>query len=505
MNQFNNKQVLVLVIDDQLVTDSDDTSRKEKYSKCLDLINKALAGKWTLEICFCPDLGSLAAIKTFPGQPRLAIVDMVLDGPKWTSQAVEKLDLKLLSEHWPLILVSAHFGADEAIARANKLVVGDGSGTGAPSQFLMWSAIARSVDGIDIDDLAFIFDSILSRSHGQDLLFRKGPDEPIDILHITDPHFGRAQWDVGSLMTLRVARSTVGLEAADFLAITGDIADQGTPEQYKLSLAYFRALANNNVVTRSDTGLPRDRVFLCPGNHDFSRRIALGANISGKDKFTVKESGDVENEWVRSYAWEPYVQFEAEIAGHSDRWIPSPGYRINSRFSSAGIIILELNVERYDIQQYQKGLSDDEIRQSLNQAATDVLKIRHSKECVIVLAHRHEDSGWNTLAHIINNTLTGLAADGPVLMMCGHEHNEKVRSELDDKVLLVRGVPPVEGATLPSSVLPIVNCVRLLRKDGVVDGVEVHQFHQSASGWLVNNSGSKKYEHHRGAWRLNSN
>lgn len=31
----------------------------------------------------------------------------------------------------------------------------------------------------------------------------------------------------------------------------------------------------------------------------------------------------------------------------------------------------------------------------------------------------------------------------------------------------------------------MVNYGRLLRKDGVVSGVEVHQFHQDAAGWLV--------------------
>ncbi|MES2039641.1 MAG: metallophosphoesterase [Pseudomonadota bacterium] len=504
MTQIDNKQVHVLIIDDQLSTESYETSRQEKYLKCLNSVNAVLAGKWSFDIHFCPDLATLASVSCLPGQAKLAIVDMVLDEPKWSFEAVAKLDSKLLTEKWPLILVSAHFGAKEAIARANKLVMGDGSGTGAPSQFLMWSTIARSVDGIDIDDLAFIFDSILSRAQGQDLLFRKKADEAIDILHITDPHFGRAKWDVGALMSLRHERAKCELGAADFLAITGDIADQGTPEQYELSLAYFRALSNNKIVVRSEAGLPKDRVLLCPGNHDFSRRIALGANIVGKDEFTIAELIDKENHWVRSYAWEPYAKFEAEIAGRSIRWIPNPGYRITTRFSSAGIIFLEINVERYNIERYQSGLSEDEIRQSLNEAATNLLDVRRSNECVIVLAHRHEDNGWSSLAQLVNSTLTGLACDGPVLMLCGHEHNEKVRCELDDKVLLIRGIPPIEGATRPSMVLPVVNCVRLLRENGVVNGVQVNQFHQSASGWLVEGSGSKKYLYQRGTWRLNS-
>jgi len=270
--------VLVMVVDDQLKVDGGDGDRKVIYEKWLAQVSELHRGKWSFDVRYCATLEDVAKIFVNAGQPVLAVIDMVLEGPKWSTRSVEQLDRKLLSEDWPLILVSARFDSDKAIERANRLV--GATPVRAPFQFLTWSAISRAVDGVDESEVAFIVGAVLALARGQDMRFAKGPDDEIEILHITDPHFGRAAWDVGALISLRLARQINGLGIADFLAITGDIADKGMPAQYQLAFDYFEALANNRVMTAIDTGLPRDRVFVCPGNHDFSRPLALAANIS---------------------------------------------------------------------------------------------------------------------------------------------------------------------------------------------------------------------------------
>ena len=491
--------VLVMVVDDQLDGERVEDGRKNVYEKWFTQVSNFHLGKWAFDVQYCSTLDAVAKIVPSPGQPVLAVVDMVLDGAAWSPKSVSQLDQKLIDEKWPLLLVSARFDSNEAIERANRLV-GKGRDL-APFQFLTWSSISRAVDGIEQSEVAFIVGALLARARGQDLRFAKSSDEPIEILHITDPHFGKATWDVGSLISLRLARQKYGLNMADFLAITGDIADRGNPPQYQLAKEYFVALVNNRVVAGVEAGIARDRVFLCPGNHDFSRPVALAANISADAPYKVELTMLKENEWVRSFAWKAYLDFEVEVTEHSEDWILNPGYRLNTRFLTSGIVVLELNVERYAIDGYQAGVSENELRKTINAAVTAVSAVRKNSECLLVLAHSHESNIWQGLSQMIQSNLQGLAGEGPLLFICGHEHSSEVVPGLKDKALFVRGVPPSGGPTLPGQVLPMVNCIRFNRSGGIVKGVEVHQFHQHASGWQVDVDGPRSYEYSSGKWR----
>ncbi|TVO59194.1 metallophosphoesterase family protein [Denitromonas ohlonensis] len=491
--------VLVMVVDDQLNAEREENSRKKIYERWFAQVSEFHRGKWTFDVHYCATLDAVARIEVSAGQPFLAVVDMVLDGAAWSPKCVNQLDQKLLDERWPLLLVSARFDSNEAIERANRLL-GKGSDL-APFQFLTWSSISRAVDGVEQSEVAFIIGALLGRARGQDLRFSKGSDEAIEILHITDPHFGKATWDVGSLISLRLARQKFGLNMADFLAITGDIADQGNPTQYKLAKEYFVALVHNRVVTGVETGIARDRVFVCPGNHDFSRPVALSANISASAPYEVKPSILNGNEWMRNFAWKAYLDFEADVTEHSVDWILNPGYRLNTRFLSSGLVVLELNVERYEIDSYQVGVSEEDLRRTINAAVTAVSAVRRKSECLLVLAHRHESNIWLGLSQMIQNNLMGLAGEGPLVFVCGHEHSADVVPSLRDKALFVRGVPPSPGPVLPEQVLPMVNCIRFNRSEGRVKGVEVHQFHQHATDWQVSAHGPRSYGYSSGKWR----
>lgn len=504
MSNTLSNNVLVMIVDDQLNSDDKNAGRKKSYKAFITKMNEQFAGKWILDHRFCATPNELASIPSGRDRPSLAIVDMVLDTPEWTPKKVDLLDRKLLSDHWPMLLVSARFGSPEAIDRANKLIEG-ATENKTPFQFLIWSFIVRATEGFDDDSLAIIIDSVLSRAQAQDIRFRKLPDEPIDILHITDPHFGKAKWDIGSIMTLRdVCQSSMSedkLAPADFLAITGDIAHQGAPDEYRKAIDYFNSLADHMIITRSESGLLKDRVFLCPGNHDFSRCISLGANIKGDKTFSVENAEIPDRSWVRSFAWTPYEQFETAIAGHTERWIPAPGFRINSRFLNTGIIILELNIEQYAIENYQLGLTNEQIKTTLNNAVTGISEVRKSNECIIILSHRYESDLWKELSRSMDNALRGLSSGGPVILLCGHQHKEKISAELKGGLFVINGIPPSTGASLPEGVLPMVNWVRLIRENGGVTGVVVHQFHLGADGWFAKEGALTRFSYQNKIWQ----
>ena len=119
----------------------------------------------------------------------------------------------------------------------------------------------------------------------------------------------------------------------------------------------------------------------------------------------------------------------------------------------------------------------------------------------MVLAHRYESNAWSGLSQLIKSNLSGLASEGPTIFLCGHEHAGNVYADLKDRVLFVRGVPPVEGVSLPSKTLPTINFVRLCRQNGAVCGVEVSQYHQHADGWKSDPEGPTMYDYVNSKWR----
>jgi predicted MPP superfamily phosphohydrolase len=494
MSTFARNHVLVLVVDDQV-------DRKSKYIDCLQKVNDVLKGKWILDLHFCHDLGTATALSREPGQAGLAIVDMVLDSSDWTTRSVNLLDRKLAGERWPLLLVSARFDEPGAFDRANHLLA-EADERSFASQFLLWSTIEQAGGSpVVAHQLAFIVSTLLSRDMHQDQMFSKEPNQSVDLFHITDAHFGKATWDAGALMMLRAKLDELSLDGADFLILSGDIADHGTPSQYKAAATYLNAIAHNGLLNTEDSKhVPKSRVIMCPGNHDFSRPIALASNINSGKNFSLGRKGNPAQSWMRNLAWNPYYDFETEIGGHTDHWIENPGFRLNSKFKTAGLLFLELNVEKYDIEGYQPGFTDIEIKSRFNAALAEVANVRRRGDCVIVVAHRHQLDGWSALGQMLDSLLGGLGTLGPVLLFCGHEHTARVGPECGERALVVRGIPPMAGPSLPTMVLPVVHYLCLERAEGQVRGVSIHAFHQERTSWLAKGNSTRFLWDEKNGW-----
>lgn len=94
-------------------------------------------------------------------------------------------------------------------------------------------------------------------------------------LHLSDLHFQEMDinapgWPDSALDQHRVTRDLVeylGREAGelDFIAITGDIAQSATREQYIVAARFCERLLEA-------TGVPKERLYMVPGNHDLDRR-----------------------------------------------------------------------------------------------------------------------------------------------------------------------------------------------------------------------------------------
>jgi len=98
--------------------------------------------------------------------------------------------------------------------------------------------------------------------------------QPARLLHLSDLHFRtRTKWDADPLLRdlVRFIAAEVrrGL-APDLVVITGDLAFSGQAAEYALARDWLEALWP--VLTPDAAApLPRERLFLCPGNHDADR------------------------------------------------------------------------------------------------------------------------------------------------------------------------------------------------------------------------------------------
>lgn len=91
---------------------------------------------------------------------------------------------------------------------------------------------------------------------------------PICWLHISDIHMRVSDaWSqdvVLKAMCDDIARQRKNGVSPDFILATGDLAFSGNAEEYKLVASFFNAVSGAS-------GVPKDRIFCIPGNHDIDR------------------------------------------------------------------------------------------------------------------------------------------------------------------------------------------------------------------------------------------
>ena len=146
----------------------------------------------------------------------------------------------------------------------------------------------------------------------------KPTEKTITILHISDMQFGihhefgrRFQYEDGSMDTLkdrlcedlRLMRETYAI-APDVVAVTGDLAEWGLPKEFAQAEDLLIAIAE-------ETGLPRDRFLIVPGNHDINRKLC-------EAYFLTCEANGEEPVWPAYDKWKPFENFIARFYGHQN-------------------------------------------------------------------------------------------------------------------------------------------------------------------------------------------
>ena len=138
--------------------------------------------------------------------------------------------------------------------------------------------------------------------------------EPIVILHLSDLHFGKNSRfadedhkDLGARLGKAVgekAKRRDFKKKPDLVIITGDVAQQALPSEYKNALEFFDGLVGQ-------MGLDRQRFVFVPGNHDVSwhKCIQVEAALAGEDYDSEELKPDMHLE-----KFVPFEKFKKEFS-----------------------------------------------------------------------------------------------------------------------------------------------------------------------------------------------
>ncbi len=138
-------------------------------------------------------------------------------------------------------------------------------------------------------------------------------------LHISDLHF-RASQTYNASVVLQALVRDIGERMEqddlrpDFIAVTGDMAFSGQPDEYTLARAFFDGLL-------AKTGLPRERLFVVPGNHDANRNLvtggakAIAAALTDRDSVNTLLATPDDRRLVMA-RFKGYAEFVEAYLGH---------------------------------------------------------------------------------------------------------------------------------------------------------------------------------------------
>ncbi len=203
----------------------------------------------------------------------------------------------------------------------------------------------------------------------------------------------------------------------DFIVVTGDISFSSKPEEYKLAKEFFDDLLKT-------TRVPKDRLYIVPGNHDVDRNsltsLSLGASNVLTDRSKTNES--LGNEKARSFIlgrFHNYQNFINEYFDGQEIHFDENEYfyvkTINVAGSKIGILGLNsswLSSSDDDCGKLQLG--ERQIRQALDDS-TDVdfrvALLHHPFEWLRDFEHGHVDA---------------LLIDNCYFILSGHMHRQGI-------------------------------------------------------------------------------
>lgn len=415
-----------------------------------------------------------------------AIVDAVLD-LKWNGFDITKA-LNILGANIPVAIVSKWWD------KTNAEQIGEALKRPNCRTFLHWRDIDLDGNG-EIDYAIRAVQNMIADHKQLDIQYNLGPNDPIRILHISDVQTGGFDNRNLKLQATRFADSILehwNQRPPTFVAFTGDVAEHGTPSQYKSAQEWIGYFFDRLGLT----SLPARNILYVPGNHDVNLNLAAGARIelipqSSTDKLHMKLADEVKQPELIGYAYTPFRDFLTKIWDCPLMNKDANDYNlawVESRFRHLGIIFYGINTAQ---PASAFGLPDRRVdADALAQISLELKNVVDScgdtPPLVVGLSHHcpvcaNEDSAV-TNTDVFDTFFRGHTKTA--LFLHGHIHKHDLSYTSNNGLRLVRSCAATltkKEESRPSDSLRGFNLLTLERRNHFIESLSAFSY-----GWIDN-------------------
>ena len=400
---------------------------------------------------------------------------------------------KVVDGACPIVLVSqywtesrTHHHISEALASAKQVIL---AGT------LTLNDIGRDGWEAHANSMRAQLRLVIARHRQLSLLDIKD-DEPIRILHLSDPQYGDPSEDnLAFLVEKEIPRFILGeLQLyIHFIAVTGDITYSGQPSEFITAEEKLKLLVEKFLPNREDW---RDRLLIVPGNHDVDLRLAAADQIRYEFGCPPTISVETNSKDVshQRFGLQAFRDFAWRLSGNPNWRDASELFWINDSFRHLGLRFYIFNsvvqVDSRNPKNYQipvQSLNSIIKDYSLDKGLFGVVLAHHGPKALIMDSQEAIEN-WPLVLKTIQNT--------PIrLFIHGHGHarladivplkSDKAsrdalsRLESDELLRVMAPTTHLKGTKRPKEERRGFNLITLKRIHGKVEKVEVESYELS--------------------------
>ena len=452
----------ILVIDDEW------EDRKETYLQLSAIRNANLSFDFIEAPAQIPD-------KVLSERYDMYFVDVVLDR-KWGNVSLREV-LRHLDDRVPVVLVSSAWDETnfedlrKEWYRANIRLA------------FKW----REIDEEDSRPVIVLqLKKALSEWRKQEEL-HLGVDDPVRILHLSDLQFGGfddSRFPAESQAMGHMVRQAWDRHGPTLIAITGDIAEQGLPNEYGDAETWLKMFVGGF----DGWSLPSSRILLVEGNHDVCVPLAASGRVGlGGDPKELQLMADKRSDFdiLSLFAFEPFRQFAWRVTCDYSRVVDRSGYWLNGRYlSSAGLVLFGVNTsESISRDGFAHPMLLPKSVVELGEGIKRDIGEEGLKDSVVIgLLHHSPFEEYNSrgIANPAEFEILCRNIGTPVLVLHGHVHYQESKLiDVDDDFQVLKisaSTPTKDGSSRPSDTLRGFNLLELQRQNGKVTGMLYHSY-----------------------------
>ena len=335
----------------------------------------------------------------------------------------------------------------------------------------------------------------------------KDDDETIRILHMSDMQFGGAVSDLAYMDEARIPDLLrQNNMIPDLILVSGDIVNNGLPEQYTEALNWFKRFSNNlwewsvsgNITSEEMPPRIYDRFIFVPGNHDFNMDVTCASQyeFDWKNHTFIKRSAATDK--YTSLGFYYYNEFLNQFYHNEKTENYSRSFIINAKYAPWGLQFVLLNtattISPDNPSPGKKGPTVIDFDDASN-VISDNKAIKSSFN--IVLSHYSPvDMGWMGGDESKQRSWTRFKSilgrlNAPMICF-GHLHQELIpeinRNAVPNFISCPSPSLRLDGTARTEGSMPGFNIIELTRNNKMVTNINIIQCRIDGNGMISQNS-----------------